>query len=214
VLGVDTHLAPVDGAVADHHTVAGDVLVLQPEVHRPVRGESIQLGERALVEELVDPGSRGELAAGALLLHRGLGELVRSGLGALRQLGELACGGRGVDRGLGGHISTVVVSTRQPPAPFPRAPPRRCCGKSTTGRAGRGGCGDSGRLEPWRRVRGTGKIPGWRSWRRPGPRTPTWRAPLVGSRTPGRTCLRCSLGASSPDVVVRGAPGPPTTMRR
>src|SRR5699024_10203382 len=78
-----------------------------------------QLGEAVLVEELVDPGAGGELAACALLLHRGLGELVRAGLGALRQVGELAGGGRGVGRGLGGHISPVVVPTRQRPAPFP-----------------------------------------------------------------------------------------------
>jgi hypothetical protein len=58
----------VDGAVAGHHAVAEVLLVLEPEVGGAVDDEAVQLHERALVQEHVEPLARGELAALVLRL--------------------------------------------------------------------------------------------------------------------------------------------------
>ena len=55
VLGEHAHLAAVDGAVAGDHAVAVGPVLLQAERRRAVPGELVELDERALVEEQLDP---------------------------------------------------------------------------------------------------------------------------------------------------------------
>ena len=70
VLGEHAHLAAVDGAVAGDHAVAVGPLLLQPERGRPVPRQLVELDERALVEEQLDPLAGGLAALGVLLLDR------------------------------------------------------------------------------------------------------------------------------------------------
>ena len=95
VLGEHAHLAAVDGAVAGDHAVAVRAVLLQPERRRAVPGQLVELDERALVEEQLDPLAGGLAALGVLLLDR----LRRAGVDGLVeasvQVGELA--GRGVE---------------------------------------------------------------------------------------------------------------------
>ena len=97
VLGEDAHLAAVDGAEAGDHAVAVGALLLQAERGGPVPGQLVELDERALVEELLDPLAGGLAALGVLLLDRlrrpGVHGLVEAAL----EVGELARGGVGVD---------------------------------------------------------------------------------------------------------------------
>ena len=104
VLGEHAHLAALDGAVAGDHAVAVGAVLLQPERHRPVPGQLVELHERALVEEQRDPLARGLAALGVLLLDR----LGRPGVHGLVEptveVGQLAGGGVDVDAGvLGGQ---------------------------------------------------------------------------------------------------------------
>src|SRR5699024_8057927 len=130
VLGVDTHLQSVHGAVADHHAVTGDPLGVQPEVGGPVLGEGVQFHETPLVQQRSDALPGGKLAAGSLLLRRNLGEVLRPGLVALLQVRQFAGRGRGVD--IGSHTSTLIVTTGQMPPQSPRGCPGVGCGLSTT----------------------------------------------------------------------------------
>ena len=51
-----------------HDAVAQDVLLVEPEVSRPVRDERVELDERARVEEQVESLARGQLAPRVLAL--------------------------------------------------------------------------------------------------------------------------------------------------
>ncbi len=109
VLGEHAHLAAVDGAVAGHHAVAVRPVLLQPERHRAVPGQLVELDEGALVEEQRDPLARGLAALGVLLLDR----LRRPGVHGLVEppveVGQLAGRGVDVDAGvLGGQIRALA----------------------------------------------------------------------------------------------------------
>ena len=71
-------------------------------------GQRIQLDERPLVQQRVDPLAGGELALGVHLLHRGLTDRVQRLLGAPAQIGQLARGGVDVDGVLGGGFRSVL----------------------------------------------------------------------------------------------------------
>ena len=97
VLGEHADLAAVDGAVAGDHAVAVRPALLQAERRRAVPGQLVELDERALVEEQLDPLAGGLAALGVLLLDR----LRRAGVHRLVEppveVGQLARGGVGVD---------------------------------------------------------------------------------------------------------------------
>ena len=67
VLGEDVDQAAVDPAVAGDDAVAGDHLLLEPEVGGAVGDEAVELDEAAFVEQQVEPLARGELALLVLL---------------------------------------------------------------------------------------------------------------------------------------------------
>ena len=67
VLAEDADLAPVDGAETGDDPVGVRPLVLV-EPGRPGAGQHVELLERALVEEIVDPLPGGHLALGVLAL--------------------------------------------------------------------------------------------------------------------------------------------------
>src|SRR5690606_17664030 len=95
VLGEHADHPAVDRAVAGDDAVAVRPVLLQPEVGAAVPGQLVDLDERALVEEQVDPLASGLLAPGVLLLdgpgRSGVDRLVEPEL----EIGQLA--GRGVD---------------------------------------------------------------------------------------------------------------------
>ena len=68
VLGEHVGLAAVDRAPAGHHAVARGALRRHAEVGGAVRDEHVELLERALVEQQLDPFARGQLAL--LVLRR------------------------------------------------------------------------------------------------------------------------------------------------
>ena len=144
VLGEHAHLAAVDGAVAGHHAVAVRALLLQAERRRPVPGQLVELDERALVEEQLDPLAGGLAALGVLLLDRlrraGVHRLVEAAVEVL----QLARRGVDVDvlRDVGALARTVRSRLWPPewfvgqcsardrsllaaPTPRPRPPGRR-----------------------------------------------------------------------------------------
>ena len=110
VLGEHAHLAAVDGAVAGDHAVAVRAPLLEPEGRRAVPGQLVELDERPLVEELLDPLAGGHLALGVLLLDRPLGGRVHRLVQPPVQVGDLA--GRGVDVDLVGSCGRLVRSRR------------------------------------------------------------------------------------------------------
>src|SRR3546814_11698507 len=57
---------PVDGAVASHHAVAGDFLLLHAEVEAAVLDIHVPLLEGALVEQDLQALARGQLALGVM----------------------------------------------------------------------------------------------------------------------------------------------------
>src|SRR4029079_5438218 len=67
VLRIDEDQPSVDATVAAHDTVAEVSLLVEAEVGGPMRDERIQLDERSLIEEEVDPFARGQLVAIVLL---------------------------------------------------------------------------------------------------------------------------------------------------
>ena len=99
VLAEHADRAPVHGAVPGDHAVPVRPGGLDAEVVRPVPGQLVELGERARVEQHVDPLPRGLLAPLVLLGHR----LLRAGVHGLvpppLQVGELARGGVRVGTG-------------------------------------------------------------------------------------------------------------------
>ena len=94
VLGVDRDGPAVDRAVPDDDAVARDALGVEPEVHRPVPDERVDLGERALVEQRLDALAGGLLAARVLLVGCGLlgGVAVRRGVRRGRRAWPRWCG--------------------------------------------------------------------------------------------------------------------------
>ena len=90
VLGEHADLAAVDGAVAGDHAVAVRPVLLEAERRRAVPGQLVELDERALVEEQLDPLAGGLAALGVLLLDR----LRRAGVHGLveapLEVGQLA----------------------------------------------------------------------------------------------------------------------------
>src|SRR5262249_18277882 len=68
VLREHEHGAAADGAVAGHHTIAEDLLLLHAEVGAAVGDEFVELDERAWVEEQLQALARGELAGGVLAI--------------------------------------------------------------------------------------------------------------------------------------------------
>ena len=90
VLGEHADLAALDGAVAGEDAVAVGALLLEPERGRAVPCQLVELDERALVEEHLDPLAGGPAALGVLLLDR-LGRPGVHGLvEATLQIGQLA----------------------------------------------------------------------------------------------------------------------------
>ena len=74
VIRVNGHRPPVDLPESRDHAVAGDPAVLHPETVGAVRGEEVELDERAVVEQHLDAVARGGLAGCAPLVRRfGLG---------------------------------------------------------------------------------------------------------------------------------------------
>ncbi len=70
VVGEEEDLAAVDGSVAGHHAIAGDLLLPHPERFGAMDGEGVELGERPRVDEQLDPLARGQLPLRVLLLIR------------------------------------------------------------------------------------------------------------------------------------------------
>src|SRR3989454_4636082 len=62
VLREHVHQPSLDPPVSRHHAVAQVLLVGEPEVHRAVRDEAIELDERARVEQRVEPLARRQLS--------------------------------------------------------------------------------------------------------------------------------------------------------
>ncbi len=66
ILAEDIDHASVDRAPAGHHAVARWPVRLHPEIGAAVRHEHVELLERALVEQQLDPLARGQLALAVL----------------------------------------------------------------------------------------------------------------------------------------------------
>jgi hypothetical protein len=97
VLGEDGDRPAVDGAVPGDDAVAERALLLHPEVRGPVAGELVELGERALVQQRLEPLAGRHLARGVLPLDRPFGSCVRRLLHPAFEIGQLAGGGVDVD---------------------------------------------------------------------------------------------------------------------
>ena len=93
ILAEHADRAPVHGAVPDDHAVPVGPGGRDPEVRGAVPGQLVELGERARVEQQLDPLPGGQLASLVLLGHR----LLRAGVHGLvpppLEVGDLACGG-------------------------------------------------------------------------------------------------------------------------
>ena len=97
VLGEDRDRAAVDRAVPGDDAVAEGALGVHAEVAGPVPGELVELGERARVEQGLDPLAGGHLPRRVLLLDGPLGAGVRRLLHATLEVGQLPGGGVDVD---------------------------------------------------------------------------------------------------------------------
>ncbi len=86
VLAEDADPAAVDGAEPGDHPVGVGPVVLEAHAVGPVAGQHVELLERAVVEEVVDPLPGGHLALGVLPLHRCLAAGVQGLFLALGQL--------------------------------------------------------------------------------------------------------------------------------
>jgi hypothetical protein len=95
VLRVDRDGAAVDPPEARDNAVAERALALHSEVRRVVLDEHVQLLERALVEEEVEPLARGHLPRGVLLLDALLAAALEGLLAELLEVVELVGGGHG-----------------------------------------------------------------------------------------------------------------------
>ena len=107
VLGEHAHLTAVDGAVAGDHAVAVRTPVLEAEGRGAVPGQLVELHERALVEQHLDPLAGGLASLGVLLLDRlrrpGVHGLVEPAL----EVRHLA--GRGVDVDVVGNLGALCT---------------------------------------------------------------------------------------------------------
>ncbi len=109
VVGVDEHGPAVHGAPAGDHTVGVGLLGLQAEPGGPVPPQRLHLPEGTLVQQQLDPLTRGELALGVLRLGRPLAGAAPGLLADGVQLGDppagvVRLGGHIFDSG---HVSTV-----------------------------------------------------------------------------------------------------------
>jgi hypothetical protein len=89
VLGEHGDRTAVDRSPPSDHRVAVRAALLHLELVGAVPHEGVELLERAVVEQLLDPLARGELALRVLLLHRLLGRRVDRLVAQLSELGEL-----------------------------------------------------------------------------------------------------------------------------
>src|SRR5579872_643626 len=94
VVRVDGDRPPVHLAESRHHAVARQAPLLHAETVRAVRGEHVELDERSLVEQHLDPVSCGQLAGGAPFV-RGFGFRVQRLVAALAIEVELLLGDAG-----------------------------------------------------------------------------------------------------------------------
>ena len=105
----------VHGAVPGDHAVPVGPGGRDAEVGGAVPGQLVELGERARVEQHVDPLPRGPLAPLVLLGHRLLGPGVHRLVPAVLQVGELARGGMRVffsgGQGGVGHVINLTGPT-------------------------------------------------------------------------------------------------------
>ena len=72
ILAEDVDQPAVDRALAGHHAVARDLLVLHAEIDRAVLDEHVVFLERAGIEQHVDALARRQLALGVLRLDAAL----------------------------------------------------------------------------------------------------------------------------------------------
>ena len=189
VLAEHADLAAVDRAVPGHHAVAVGAPLLQAEGDRAVTRQLVDLDERALVEEHLDPLARRTPALGVLLLD-GLG---RPGVHRLVEpsveVGQLA--GRGVDVDVVGDLGPRPGRGRGFSAHL-QWPPRVC----------------GANLVPWTPP----APPGRRSTRSPCRRSPARSGRFVCTPRPGRPTrspppTRCATGWWWPTTSRRGAAG-------
>src|SRR5579864_127446 len=94
VVGEDEDLAPVHGAVAGDHAIAGNFLVTHAKRLGPMHGEGVQLGKRTAVEQQLDALARGQLAFRMLLVVRVAPAMHRIVLALTEEI-DLALRGRG-----------------------------------------------------------------------------------------------------------------------
>ena len=102
ILAEHADRAPVHGAVPGDHAVPVGPGGRDPEVGGAVPGQLVELGERALIEQQLDPFPRGQLASLVLLGHRLLRAGVHGRLPPPLQIGDLARGGMRGGGGFGG----------------------------------------------------------------------------------------------------------------
>ena len=95
VLGEDEHGPPVDGAPSGYHRVAGRAGLLDAKAARLVADEHVDLFERALVEQQLDPLAGGQLP---LLVLTGYGSLAACVQRLVAQAAQL------LDPLLGAHL--------------------------------------------------------------------------------------------------------------
>ena len=88
ILGEDEDRAAVDGAPAGDHAVAGDLRLLHAELVGAVLDEHVELLERVLVHQELDPFARGQLAALVLRLDAPLAAAAARAGAALFELVE------------------------------------------------------------------------------------------------------------------------------
>lgn len=124
VVRVGEHGPAVHGAPAGDHAVGVGLLGLQAEARRPVPPQRLDLVERTLVQQQLDPLARRQLALGTLCFGRPLAgsspDLLADGV----QLGDAPAGvvGAGGQIFDSGHASTVRV----------RGVPHRCRFRTTS----------------------------------------------------------------------------------
>src|SRR3989454_5239996 len=113
ILREHVHQAAVDPPVPGHHAVAQVLLVGEPEIHRAVRHEAIELDERARVEQRVEPLARRQLSL-LVLDPYALFAAAEQRLGALllEQLQFLAHGHGQKSRRRGGQRDRETPSRR------------------------------------------------------------------------------------------------------
>jgi hypothetical protein len=112
VLRVDADGAAVHGAVAGDDAVAVRAGGVDAEAGRAVPRELVELGERPLVDEQIDPLPGRQLPLGVLLGHRPRRSGVRGLLRPPPEVGDLACGGVDVGFRHGPRLLLVLGDLR------------------------------------------------------------------------------------------------------